>query len=179
MRRRERVVVERAFDEAKLFDELQRAEDAVAWCLEQHEVKFTRSYLSLDGRSMVCLYDAPDAEAVRETQRRGGLPFTRAWTATELTGTGHAYAAPPGFSTVVVERELPAGVTLEQIRALVASPDACFHLHRATLLASHVARDARRMVCVYSAPDAESVRRANVQARQPVSRAWAATAHFA
>ncbi len=176
MREPQRVVVERSFDEAKAFDELQRAEDAVAWCLEQHDVHFRRSYLSLDGRSMVCLYDAPDAESVRVTQRKGGLPFTRIWPATELPASDRS-VSPPGYSTVIVERDLPAGMTLEQIRAMVAARDPCFDLHRAELLVSHVSHDVHRMVCVFSAPDAESVRRANTQAKQPMSRAWTATVH--
>jgi hypothetical protein len=173
----QRVVVERAFDEAKVFDELQRAELAVDWCLKQHDVRFRRSYLSLDGRSMVCFYDAPDTESVRAVQRRAGLPFTRAWAATELTRSP-ALGAPHGLSTVVVERERPDGLPLETTRAMLSAPPPCFDLHRAELLATHLAHDTRRLICLFSAPDAESVRRANQQAAQAFVRAWTATLHL-
>ena len=28
---------------------------------------------------MLCLYEAPDAESVRQAQREAGVPFERAW----------------------------------------------------------------------------------------------------
>lgn len=173
-----RVVVERSFDEATAFADVQRAEQAVAWCLEQHDVHFRRSYLSLDGRSMVCLYDAPDAESIRTTQRKGGLPFARIWAATELPGPSGETETPPGLSTVIVERDLPEGMTLDFVRAMMASPGSCFELHRAVLLTSHLSHDTRRMVCAFSAPDAEAVRRASTVAGHPFTRAWTATLHL-
>jgi hypothetical protein len=76
-----RVIVERQFDDPEPFDDLQAQEDRFAWCLEQHRVKFIRSYFSNDRRRMVCEYEAPDAEAVREVQRTAAMPFERIWTA--------------------------------------------------------------------------------------------------
>lgn len=76
-----RVIVERLFDEPESFDDLQAQEDRFAWCLEQHRVKFIRSYFSNDRRRMVCEYEAPDAETVREVQRTAAMPFERIWTA--------------------------------------------------------------------------------------------------
>lgn len=78
---------------------------------------------------------------------------------------------------MIVERDLPEEMTVARIRAMFADRDPCFELHRAELLTSFIARDARRTVCVFSAPDAEAVRRANAQARQPYVRAWTATMH--
>ncbi len=77
----ETIVVERGFDEPTELAPAQAAEDAVAWCLEQHGVTFLRTYHAVDRRRMVCIYQAPDAEAVRATQRRAGLPVERAWAA--------------------------------------------------------------------------------------------------
>lgn len=76
-----RVMVERRFDEGVSFDELQAQEDAFAWCAEQHEVTFIRTYFSKDKKRMICEYDAPDAEAVRRLQRTASMPFDRIWTA--------------------------------------------------------------------------------------------------
>jgi len=78
----ERVMVERKFDEAQWFDDLQAQEVSFAWCAEQHQVTFIRSYFSRDRRRMICEYDAPDAEAVRKLQRTARMPFERIWTAT-------------------------------------------------------------------------------------------------
>jgi hypothetical protein len=48
---------------------------------EQRRVKFIRSYFSKDRRRMICEYEAPDAEAVREVQRTASMPFERIWAA--------------------------------------------------------------------------------------------------
>lgn len=170
------VIVERSFDQPSVFEELQAAEDAVAWCLQQHRVRFVRSYLSLDGRSMVCVYEAPDADSVRETQRIGKLPFSRVWGANVVEPTGR-YAAQPGMSTVIVERALPRSYGPDDVRTGFAGAAGCFSINRAGLLESNLSLDGMRMVCVFEAPDAEAVRRANLQLGFPFARAWTASVH--
>jgi hypothetical protein len=49
-------------------------------CLQVREAKWRYSLLSSDGDRWICTYDAPDAEAVRESYRRGGYVARRAWT---------------------------------------------------------------------------------------------------
>ncbi|MEM7434332.1 MAG: nickel-binding protein [Myxococcota bacterium] len=76
-----RIIVERSLEDAPDFATVQALEDAVAWCLEEHRVTFIRSYFSSDRKTMICEYEAPDAESVRIVQRTGKLPFERIWTA--------------------------------------------------------------------------------------------------
>jgi hypothetical protein len=53
------------------------------WCMALHGVVSLRHYLASDGRRLVCLFDAPDAEAVRNTIRTGGMkPPQHLWAAT-------------------------------------------------------------------------------------------------
>jgi hypothetical protein len=73
------VVVERSFDEPVTLEEIQAIEDAGASFLETHEVRFVRTFFSRDRRRMVCLYRAPDAEAVRVAQRMAGMPLESVW----------------------------------------------------------------------------------------------------
>ena len=75
------VAVERRFDTPVAFADLQAREDGHGWCLEAHGVRPLRSYVATDGRRMLCLYAAPDAEAVRQVQITAGMPFDRAWQA--------------------------------------------------------------------------------------------------
>ncbi len=77
------VVVERVFDEPQSFDALQAHEDANAWCLETNDVTFLKSYFSVDRLRMICLYSAPDAEAVRRAQTAAEMPFAHIYAATE------------------------------------------------------------------------------------------------
>ncbi|MEM8606411.1 MAG: DUF4242 domain-containing protein [Myxococcota bacterium] len=76
-----RIIVERSLADAPDFETVQAMEDAVAWCLEEHRVEFIRSYFSSDKKTMICEYEAPDAESVRIVQRTGKLPFERIWAA--------------------------------------------------------------------------------------------------
>ena len=74
-------VVERSFAEPTRFEEVQALEDRGAWCLALHRVGFLASCISLDHRRMICLYEAPDVDAVRRANARLGLPFDRVWCA--------------------------------------------------------------------------------------------------
>jgi hypothetical protein len=78
------VAVERDFANPVRVESLQAIEDANAWCLETHRVRFVRTYASADGKRMICLYHAPDAEAVRLAQRAAGMPFTAVWACDEI-----------------------------------------------------------------------------------------------
>jgi hypothetical protein len=73
------VLVERSLPEPGTFERLHALEDERRWCLDQHRVRWSRSYLSADGQRMLCLYEAPDAESVRVAQREAGLPVERLW----------------------------------------------------------------------------------------------------
>jgi hypothetical protein len=42
-------------------------------------VSHTHSFFSLDGKRMLCFYEAPDAEAVRVAQREAALPVEAVW----------------------------------------------------------------------------------------------------
>lgn len=72
------VLVSRSFAAPIVFGEIQAQEEAQAWCLKAHRVRFLQSYLSFDRKRMLCLYEAPDAEAVRQAQHGAGLPFDQA-----------------------------------------------------------------------------------------------------
>ena len=52
----------------------------------------------------------------------------------------------------------------------------CFQIHRVRLLRSYLSADRLRMICLYHAPDAESVRVAQRQSGLPADRAWTAAA---
>ncbi len=49
----------------------------------------------------------------------------------------------------------------------------CLDTHRVRYLRTFFSNDRRRMVCIYRAPDAESVRIAQHQAGMPVDQIWA------
>jgi hypothetical protein len=77
---------------------------------------------------------------------------------------------------VVVERTFTDPVTYESIKAAFDRQPGCLEAHRVVYLKSYVARDQKRMVCLYEAPDAESVRRVQDKVQAPFLRAWPALA---
>ena len=78
------------------------------------------------------------------------------------------------MSVIIVQEvfEPPVDVTKENPYAGKLSP--CLPVEGVTWLASYVANDGTRCVCVYDAPDAESVRRAYRKAGVPFENAWPA-----
>jgi len=78
------VLVIRSFEDPVELHDMQVIEDAGAWCLETRDVRFIRTYFAADHKRMVCLYEAPDAESVRQAQREAGVPFDDAWSVLAL-----------------------------------------------------------------------------------------------
>ena len=166
------VIVERAFEAPQQYAELQAREDEVQFCFTTHRVTRLQSFLSADRRLMQCLYDAPDAEAVRTTQHAAELPVERVWPATCVVERWQP--VPAGYALVVAQRDLPPGQTLEAVAQSAARPSGCNNRLRIKHLAAYLSLDCRRMCCIYSTPDVESVRMANREDGLPIDRAWAA-----
>lgn len=77
----ELVVVERHLSEPRSYEEIEACERQASSCLELYQIRHLRSYFSRDRTRLICLYEAPDAEVVREANRKGGMPFDSVWTA--------------------------------------------------------------------------------------------------
>jgi len=67
------VILEREYLEPLSPEDVQRMA-AETQCLELYRVKPVRSYLMPDGLRMVCIFQAPDAEALRSVGRANGFP---------------------------------------------------------------------------------------------------------
>jgi hypothetical protein len=63
-------------------------------------------------------------------------------------------------------------VDIETIQALEDAGQGCLDLHRVRFVRTYFSRDRKRMICLYEAPDAESVRIAQREAQMPVDRVW-------
>ena len=180
----ERVVVERQFDQPITWPAYDRFRQSAQWCLDRYRVAHRATYLSSDGRATVCLFDAPDAEALRMASRTMNFQEGRAWATTLHLGDGIAPSVGNvacrgviGFETVVVERAFATAADLAEIAAIEQRGAWCLEAHRVRWLCTYFARDRRRMLCVYEAPDAESTRLAQSKATMPFERVWTAELH--
>ena len=52
-------------------------------CFNLHRVDWNRSFLAQDGGRMLCWYQAPDSESVRNALRQLGSDMKKVWTAQE------------------------------------------------------------------------------------------------
>jgi SAM-dependent methyltransferase len=76
-----RVMADQVFKEPLTDDQYAAFAKRVDPCLEVRNGMWRRSTLSIDRLRMVCEFEAPDAEAVREAYRASGVPYDRVWTA--------------------------------------------------------------------------------------------------
>jgi len=76
-----RVMVEQVFTEPLSDERYAAFAKKLDPCVEVRDIAWRRSSLSTDRQRMVCEFEAPDAESVREAFRTSGVPFERAWTA--------------------------------------------------------------------------------------------------
>ena len=136
-------------------------------CLPLYRVAWHESLLAADGSRLLCRFDAPDTEAVRIVGRRPEVESALAWAGT-VHDTGRE-----GLANVVVERAFSEPVNVESLQAIEDAGALCMELHRVTFLRTFFSLDSRRMLCLYQAPDAESVRLAQRQAGMPLERVWA------
>ena len=75
-----RIIVEHVFDPPVSEADLATFAKRLDACLELRGAAWRRSNVATDGRRMTCEFDAPDAEAVRQSLRAAAVPFERAWT---------------------------------------------------------------------------------------------------
>lgn len=77
----DRIVLEREFPTPLTVDDVRRMA-AETTCLEIYRVKPVCSYLMPGGKRMVCIFEGPDAEALRSVGRANGFDMSAVWAAT-------------------------------------------------------------------------------------------------
>jgi hypothetical protein len=140
----ELVLVERSFDQPMSFEDVQKLEDEGSWCFDAYKVRFLKTLCSRDRRRMLCLYEAPDAEAVRLAEDRARVPYDRIWTCSRLQSNASiVHVAAKEY--VVVEREFPSPVTAEFFSDAFKRATWCLDLHRATYVESYLGGNGMKM----------------------------------
>jgi hypothetical protein len=164
-----RLFLERTFDEPLTVEDVSAGGRELRWCLDVHRCRWHGSFLALDGRTMICSFSGPDMESARIALRDPDMDLSHFWAGTEYRGANTV--AP----NVVVERQFEAPVLFEDIKALSQAAAWCLDTYNVKYSHSIHSLDRKRMLCFYSAPDAEAVRSVQREARAPVSAIWAGT----
>ncbi len=80
---------------------------------------------------------------------------------------------------VFLERRFVQPIESERVTSLTLAAQGCFDLHRIAWQASLLARDGRRLLCHFQAPDLESARLGLRRAGADISTLWGGTLHDA
>jgi len=163
------VFIERQLPEALTTEGMAAIAASFGQCLAIHRVTWRGSLLSADGRELFCHFVAPDAESVRLAMRQAGAPPGRAWACRVQDAPGTADADLADTTAIVLHAfPEPASFGARELQERVDT--GCFHAHRVRLLRSYLSVDGQRLVALYRAPDAESVRIAQRGAGLPPDR---------
>lgn len=137
-----------------------------AGCFGLYKIDWLESFLGSGGNQLFCHFRAPDTESLRMAMRQVDGPVAVIWPGS-AHGDGGTCSA-----NVLVERRFDAPVHLEDIHAIEVAGKGCLEARNVVYERTFFSTDRRRMVCLYRAPDAESVRQAQSQAGMPVERVW-------
>lgn len=140
-------------------------------CFDRHQVEWKSSFLAADGHRMVCWFRAPDMESARIALRQANADIQVFWRGSVIDKPGleeNQLAA----ANVLVERRFDAEVTLQEIQDIEDAGIWCLETRDVHFVRTFFAADHMRMICLYRAPDAESVRLAQRQAGVPFDDAW-------
>jgi len=137
------------------------------WCYAMHKVDWRGSFLAIDGQTMICWFTAADAESVRIALHKSGADTQFLWRGTVHDGRE------PLVPNVLVERSFEQPVTFAEIQSAAIAGAGCFRMHRVTHARTFFSLDRKHMLCLYGAPDAESVRIAQREVALPHDTVWA------
>lgn len=168
------VFLHRNFDPAITAEDVWEMAKEASGCFSMYRVDWKMSALSSDGGQMICRFSGPDAESVRNAFRQTGDESLPAWPGTVHDAPGIT-ADEVKMANVVVTRFFDEPVEVADIQAIEDKGAWCLEAHNVRFLRTYFATDRKRMVCLYQAPDAESVRLAQRQAEMPVADVFAFT----
>jgi hypothetical protein len=173
------IILIRKFDQPTGVDYLEQASSALAWCRKLYGVSPRLHFLAEDGLRFACHFDAPDAEAVRNVLRAGTRSEPEAlWPCSvhpgpEDDGDTDPLQAGATGTLVVVERAFEHPARADDLHPNGARPA---DRHDVRLLRSYLSGNRLRAICVYVAPDLESVRQIHGAAGLAFERIWSARA---
>jgi hypothetical protein len=168
------VFVERLFDPPLRAHEIEAVLQPRRSRLTARGIEWREGFLDRSGRRMLCRFNALDEAAVRHALRLVHVEVSALW-------AGRAYT--PGLlpvpdstavssSLVLAQHQIEHPVTLADLRTVESLCEWCFETHRIRLIRILVSMDFRRIVYLYCAPDAESVRLAHRQAGLGLDHVW-------
>lgn len=166
------VIVETLADSPLTPEEPTDTDRQVLACLAERNGRWRYSLLSVDRLRMICTFDAPDAESVQESYRKGGGFFSHIWAGELVKPEGNPPQCNEAILKVIEGTYSPIGH--EELNEMSAKTLSCYAERGIEWIQSYLSLDHTRLICELNAPDAESVREAQHRVGVPFDRVWSA-----
>lgn len=165
------MVLERRFEPPIDVADVKTMATAGAGCFGIYGVRWHCSFLNQSGNRMVCWFSAADAESTRLALRKLDADIRVLWRCSVVNGPG-VQEQDLSKANVIVERSFERPVTLTEIQSIEDAGSGCLDLRQVRFVTTFFCADRKRMICLYEAPDAESVREAQREAGVPFNDVW-------
>jgi len=142
-------------------------------CRAIHRLAWNGSFLSSDGQQMICHLTSPDVESVRIALRKASKPMPADVWACSVHDSAGLTREELARANVLASFRFQGPAEPEELEAILGFGSICLSNQRARVLRSFIGSDRRRVICLCSAADAESVRIALRDSKPPVDRIWA------
>ncbi|MGL5059249.1 MAG: nickel-binding protein [Microcoleus sp.] len=139
-------------------------------CLEVRNARWQYSLLSVDRDRMICTFEAPDAESVRQAYRQAKADFgKKIWTARVIDSES---VSPAGKEAIlqVFEGSYPNGFTDADWNEILQ----CDREGSIELVGCYISLDKTRVLCELKASDATAIREVYSKAGIECDRIWSA-----
>jgi hypothetical protein len=157
--------VERTFDPPLTAGDVAEMARDADWCFKAHRVDWCGSYLAEGGRRMFCWFRGIDAESVRLAL--DGADLSVSWVG---TACGSTDVTTPN---VIVTRRFTSPMRRDDLVLRETQRAAALRALGIEHANTFVSLDGQRALCLYRAPDADSLRAADAAAGLPLESAWA------
>lgn len=167
------VVKESSFDPPLTEAEMQEADERALPCLQERGVEWCFSWLASDRRRMICIFEAPDAESVRESLRKAGVQFERVWAAQLRKPEVQEPIEHYSTTLAVVEGTYPP-FTEDDWNTTNNLILPCYQERGVQWIRSLVSLDRRRTICEVQTPEPEAIHESYRRAGIACDRVWTA-----
>jgi hypothetical protein len=162
------VIVNRNFEPAMDLPAIYELVVESGSCFNMHRVNWHGSLLADSGTRLLCHFDSADTESIRLALRQTGAEEFNLWPVTVHHSPDNANLDP----NVAVQRSWQEPVDIADIQDLEDAGAWCLDAYNVKFVRTYFSADRKHMICLYAAPDAESVRQVQRQINMPVDDVW-------
>lgn len=166
------VIVETLSETPLTPDEPTDTDFRILSCMAERNGAWRYSLLSRDRLRMLCTFESPDAESVRESYRKAGGVFNRIWTGSLITP--ESQPQPHETRLTVVESSAPNGFNDQAWEEAKRQLLPYYTEQGAEWIQSYRSLDRSRLISELNAPNIKAIADAYERFGIPCDRIWSA-----